>query len=933
MRDRVSPVLIGRHDAMELALRRWRAAIEGHGELLLVAGESGIGKTRLLAEIVARIGVSSPRATGRPREMDAPGELIHGLADELRRLGLTEPASRLRQRLLDETGELDDATRKRRVLLGDLAQIILELLDGEPVLLRFDDLHWADELSLDVLERVAQNLDTTHGLVIGTYRTDELFAGSRLRSWRARLLEQRLAEEVRLPRLDKSDIAELVEAITGERPSSIEVESLQRRSDGIPLHIEELVAAEAESAVLETVVEAVSARLAQLEPSRRRIVSAASVIGRSFDVRLLEEITASSEDTVADALRAASELHIVVQHPDAHFGFRHSIVCDVTYEEIPIAGRAGIHAAVAGAAAGIGLGHAFVSEHYERAGEYALAHEHAMAAARDAVRVSAHREAAQLFARAERTTPADIPPAIRATLLAGLAVELAAIDEVDAAVTRFQAAIELYHELGDDIAAARLVPEFMAMRHLLGDDLETRAAMALDALERLDRHPDWQTDANARNARAGLLGALAAAYMLDRRLTESLDHGQRAIGLLDESDPLALDVRLSIGATLVFAGRGDEGWSMLERAIRAAQAAGLEAVASRGFRMLGSSASVLLQYERATAWITEGLAYTAEVERWNDHHYLHAHRAHVRWATGDWARAEESARHAIADGVGITTHITALHVLGYIALAHDRRGEARGSLEEAREQGQRMHELQRVSPALWGLAELALHEGRPADAIELSEQGYAESELVMDAAYLYPFVITATRAHLAQRDTTAARDWITRCSRLIDERSIPGTEHAIVHARGLVELAEGRPTEARALLEAATDGWIAVDRRWEAAQGLVDLARCARRSKRAADAARLTARALGLAAGAEILVSLATPANADEAGPLSARELEVARLVADGATNREIAERLVIAPKTASAHIEHILAKLGVARRAEIAAWVAAADGEQPSRQ
>ena len=932
MRDRVSPVLVGRRDALELALRRWREAVEGHGELLLVAGESGIGKTRLLAEIVARLGVSSPRATGRPREMDAPGELIHGLADELRRLGLIEPASRLRRRLLDETGDLDDATRKRRVLLGDLAQIILDLLDGEPMLLRFDDLHWADELSLDVLERVAQNLDTSHGLVIGTYRTDELFAGSRLRSWRSRLVEQRLAEEVRLPRLDTGDIAELVEAITGQRPSSTAVESLQRRSDGIPLHIEELVAAEAESAVLETVGEAVSARLAQLDPSLREIIFAASVIGRSFDVRLLEAITASSRETVADALRAASELHIVVQQPDAHFGFRHSIVCDVTYEEIPVSWRAGIHAAVAGAAAGIGLGDAFVSEHYERAGEYALAHEHALIAAQDAVRVSAHREAAQLYARAERTTPANTQPATRAALLSGLATELAAIDEVDAAVTRFQSAIDLHHELGDDVAAARLVPELMAMRHLLGDDLETRAAIALDALRRLDEHPDRQADAPARNARAGLLGALAAAYMLDRRLTESLDHGQRAIALLDESDPLALDVRLSMGATLVFAGRGDEGWPMLERAIRAAQAAGLEAVASRGFRMIGSSASVLLQYERATAWITEGLAYTAEVERWNDHHYLRAHRAHVRWATGDWAGAEESARDAIADGVGITTHITALHVLGYVALAHDRLDEARASLEEAREQGQRMHELQRVSPALWGLADLALHEGRLADAIELSEQGYAESEVVMDAAYLYPFVITATRAHLAQRDPVAARDWITRCSRLIDERGIPGTEHAIGHALGLVELAEGHPNEARAHLEAATEGWLAIDRRWEAVQGLVDLARCGRRSKRAADAARLTTRALELAAGAELLVSIATPAHMDDAGPLSVRELEVARLVAAGATNREIAERLVIAPKTASAHIEHILAKLGVARRAEIAAWVSAADGEPSPR-
>ncbi len=860
--------------------------------------------------------------------MDAPGELVHGLADELRRLGRTEPAARLRDRLLDEGLGAGDAARRRRLLLGDLAQIILELLDAEPMVLRFDDLHWADELSLDVLERVAQNLDTSHGLVVGTYRTDELFAGSRLRTWRARLLEQRLAEEVRLTRLDRPEIAAMVEAITSQRPSSAMVDSLQRRSDGIPLHLEELVAADAESAVLETVGDAVVARLGLLDPTQREIVSAASVIGRSFDVRLLEEITAGSAESVANALRAASDLHIVVSQPDEQFGFRHSILCDVTYEEIPTAQRAGLHAAVASAAARLGLGHAFTSEHYERAGELALAHQHALAAGEDAVRVSAHREAAQLFARVERTMPADAPPAARAGMLARLAVELAAIDDVDAAATRFEAAIELYHQLGDDIAAAHLMPEFMAMRHLLGDDLDARAARALDALERLARHPA----ASTQTARAALLGALCAAHMLDRRLTESLDYGERAIALLHGSEPLAIDVRLSMGASLVFAGRGDEGWPMLEGAIRAAQAAGLEAVASRGFRMLGSCASVLLQYERATAWITEGLAYTADVERWNDHHYLLAHRGHVRWATGDWSGAEESARRALADGVGITTQITAQHVLGFAAMAHDRRGEARDFLDQARQLGERMHELQRVSPAVWGLAELALREDLPAEAIALSEEGYADSERVMDAAYLFPFVITATRAHLAQHDARAAREWITRCRRLIEGRAIPGTAHAIVHALGLVELAEGHPNDARAQLEAATEGWIAIDRRWEAVQGLVDLARCARRTKRAADAARLTTRAIDLASGAALLVALATPSTVDDASPLSARELEVARLVASGATNREIAERLVIAPKTASAHVEHILAKLGVARRAEIAAWVATADGEPSPR-
>jgi DNA-binding NarL/FixJ family response regulator len=111
---------------------------------------------------------------------------------------------------------------------------------------------------------------------------------------------------------------------------------------------------------------------------------------------------------------------------------------------------------------------------------------------------------------------------------------------------------------------------------------------------------------------------------------------------------------------------------------------------------------------------------------------------------------------------------------------------------------------------------------------------------------------------------------------------------------------------------------------WESGQVLVDLAHCAVRSRRPADAVRLVDAARGRAEGGDLLTSLADAVNLGtaDAGPLSRRESEVAALVAAGLTNREIAARLVISPKTASTHIEHILTKLGVSRRAEIAVWV-----------
>jgi DNA-binding CsgD family transcriptional regulator len=158
------------------------------------------------------------------------------------------------------------------------------------------------------------------------------------------------------------------------------------------------------------------------------------------------------------------------------------------------------------------------------------------------------------------------------------------------------------------------------------------------------------------------------------------------------------------------------------------------------------------------------------------------------------------------------------------------------------------------------------------------------------------------------------------------------TGPALEHGRGLVALSEGATGVARAALEAAVAGWTAKPRIWEASWARLDLATCLIRAGRFAEslaltvdvrttASRLDSRAL--ADRADELVRMARGRVMDEAPwrPLTAREYAVARLIAEGRTNGEIADELGIAPKTASSHVEHILAKLGASRRAEIATW------------
>jgi len=480
----------------------------------------------------------------------------------------------------------------------------------------------------------------------------------------------------------------------------------------------------------------------------------------------------------------------------------------------------------------------------------------------------------------------------------------------------------------------------VAVGHLLGDDLSTRVSRlqaALDCLEGLQE---------ADRERAQLRAGMAAAYMLDRRLEEAIDHGEHGRQQSQRTGdvPTELNVAATLGSVLVFAGRMDAGWRMLEDAIARAVSCHQEAEAARGYRMLTSSASVLVEYNRAERAMAEGIGYATKVELWNHRHYMASHLAHVQWCTGQWEAAALTAQQALADGRGgITTEITAQYVLGYLAMGRGDWDVATGLLEEALTLGQRMAELQRLSPPLWGLAEAARCQGDYETALALCEQGYQASARVTDAAYLFPYLLTGVRTHLARGDIDAAEAWLERCRAILGVRAIPGTLPAIEHGRGLILLSRGEAAAAYEVLAATRTAWHARRRFWEGTWALLDLAEAALKIRRRAEAAQLADQARTAAAApgarpiadaaAQFLTSLRHGLPASPWHPLSEREFEVARLIADGLTNKQIAGQLVLAPKTVSAHVAHILTKLGAARRAEIAAWCATVQAQTAKTQ
>ena len=849
-------------------------------------------------------------------------------------------ASRVRE-ISDGTG---DAHHRRRLLVQDLADLLVTADAGAAVLILLEDLHWADELSLDVLGHLAGRLAGKPLLVVGAYRSDELHSGLPMRELRARLLGQRLGEEIRLPRLGLSQTATMASALLGRPAPAQMVQAIHERSDGIPLHVEEFLAAIGEdaltpqsgaavqsAAVPDTLSDAVLSRARRLAAHTREVASAAAVIGRSFGFDLLTAITDSGPDEVAAALRELQGAHFVLPGSDAvSFDFRHALIRDALYADTDLPVRRRLHERVALTAAERGYRGAFISAHFEQAGCAGLAYAHAVAAAGEAASMSAHGEALELYRRAARNLPAELAALDRAALFTALGDEAAAADDNAAAAEAYRSAHELTADAGDVRGAAALAPRVAAVAHLLGQGLDARVGPLQAALDDLD------DVAGAERERARLRCAMAAAYLLDDRLDEAITHGE--LGRVESQrigdEEAALNADATVGTVLVRTGRMDEGWQLLEDTIARACRTQQEAEAARGYRLIGSAASELVEYDRGERWLDDGIRYAEQAELWNHRHFMASHLGHVQWATGRWDAATQTAQQALADGRGgITTRITAQYVLGFLAMGRADWEAADTLLREALAQGEQIGELNRLSPPLWGLAEAARCRGDYGTAVTLCERGYQASADVTDAAYLYPYLLTGVRAHLAHGDIDAAENWSDRVGAVLTARAIPGTLPAISHGRGLVLLARGDVSAARQALESASESWRARRRFWEGTWSKLDLAQAAARARRRGEAAVLAdeARTLAVAAGATTVIDAADQLTAsfdhtrqaEPWYPLTAREFEIAQLIATGLTNRQIADQLVLAPKTISAHVTHILTKLGAARRAEIAAWCA----------
>jgi DNA-binding SARP family transcriptional activator len=456
------PPLIGRGPQRARLTRAWRAAAAGDAQLVLLTGEAGIGKTRLIEEFRSWCGHHGA-VTAAAGAYAAEGVLAYGLivswlrgealAGRVRRLA-PEAATELARLLPELLTELPHLPRPRQVPEGELRQRLFDavarvILDpGVPTLLVADDLHWSDRESLRCVRYLLRARPQARLLVVAAARREDLPDGHPLAELVAALQATGRAVELPLDRFDPPETAELARRLTGADLDAAGRDRLYRETEGNPLFVTEALRAGWSAAVadgdvaeggrLSPKVQAViESRLVALSPPARDLLGVAATIGRDFTVDVLAEASGAAEDVMVGGLDELWRRRIIAERGVASYDFTHDKIRDVAYRALDPAQRRRHHRNVAEAlrrryAADPGPVSGQLAVHLERAGAIEPAVDWYARAAEAAQLLYAHVEAVRLFERALdllATTPAGRPRDARELeLLTAMAAPLMVVD-------------------------------------------------------------------------------------------------------------------------------------------------------------------------------------------------------------------------------------------------------------------------------------------------------------------------------------------------------------------------------------------------------------------------------------------------------------------------------------------------------------------------
>lgn len=848
---------------LHAALDRVRAS--GTGEVAIVSGEAGVGKTSVLRTFVA----------------DLPdGDALWGCCDGLRTprpLGaLLDIAATAGGDLARLAAEVASATAPRDALFR--ATVDRLATAPRPVVLIVEDAHWADDATLDFVTFLGRRAPSTRVLLVITYRDDEVGARHPLRVALGDMAAA-AGEPIRLRPLSAEGVATLA---TGH---DVDASALYGITGGNPFYVTESLAA-GTGGVPDSVRDAVLARAGRLRPQARRLLDAVAIVPGHAEMWLVDAIAGPDADALDDCVEGG-----VVEVSNAFAALRHELARRAVVDAMPPARRRGLHRRALGAlrherASGSeGVSSARLAHHAVEAGDVDAVLVHAPDAANEAERRGAHREAAAHLKDAVRHAD-RLPIAQRGRLYVRLGSELTLLNEPDEAIEALRAGLTHLQAAGERREEGRALV-------LLASTL-TSAARGRESVEASYEALDILESFGPCADLAGAYVSVASVHMLARQLDEAIDWSYRGERMADEVGDAAATclARIQGGAAELLAGV-DTGVDRIRAGIDLACEHHWDHRVALGYSQIGSGAGEIRRYDVAVPALGECVRFASDRELLSNVAYASSWRARCDFELGRWDDAGRRASEVLGNlrTVGIA-RVTALMTIGRLRA---RRGdpEVWPPLDEALGLARQTGHLQRLWPVAAARAEAAWLEDRIEDAADLVDEVFLIAERLG-----YPWAV----GELAF--------WRWRACRVDD---VPAAAPAPFRHH-----VAGR-------LDAAVAAWRAIGCPYEAADVLGDSTttdsvraaldefdRLGARPAAARAAARLRKLGVRVARGPN-RATRANPAN------MTHRELDVLVLVAAGLSNRELAEHLGISTKTAGHHVSSILAKLGAANRAEAA--------------
>ena len=964
--------LIGRAAELARLEEALADAERGRPSIVFLAGESGVGKSRLLAELEQRATEGGALVlTGDCvdlGESELPYVPLVAALRPLARSGdpaLTEPVRAavapllpgLAPALSDESGDENAQAR----LFEGLLSLLNALGEERPVLLVIEDLHWADRSTRAALAFLARSLVAERTLVVASYRPDELHRRHPLRPLLAEVERNARARRVSLEPLTRGELADQLEDIVGAPPEAELLERLWTRSGGNPLYCEELLAAglDGRGAAPDTLRDALMLRVEGLPEPAQEILRLVAV-GQRTDHPLLVQTSGLDERTLRDALREAVDSHILVADDDDRYRFRHALLREVVEDDLLPGERASLHLSLAQALeprvdehAGAVLT-AAVAHHFAAAGEQPAALEWSVHAASAAERVYAHGEARALLERAlelwdrvpdaeQRAGEDHVGLLWRAGQAAG------ALGHPGRQLALYETALDELDPAADPHRASKLLEGVARAQRSLN-----RPKSSIETLERALELVE-AADGKAGEARARVLAGLARGRMLDGRFGDSVDAAQKALEATLAAGMRWAEghARNTLGFSLAMTGEVDAGAEQLREAIRIARERDDLPDLSDAYVNYSDMLHVLGRSDEAREVALEGREAVGD-RRPIALMWLDCQLAEFAYDVGDWETAEAS----LPDPhrwTGVHTRVNIDLRRVHLHMGRGRHEAAREVLAELDELAADSSEPQFVGPVAVLTAELRRREGDLDGARAAIDRGLDRMEFCTDDAARVSAVAAAgvtVEADAAQRardlgDTDAEADALRRVDDLLSRvaaaaiRTRPIECALLLSARAEAGRAGGRPDPAA--FARAAGAWADLGRpepaatmRWRQAEALIAAGDrdAATEAASAADeiairlgAAWLRGEVEGLAARARLAIEVDAPEEAvepaeedDDGFGLTSRERQVLALVAEGATNREIGAQLFMAEKTASVHVSRILSKLNVRSRTEAAA-------------